>query len=139
MSLIQPGEYFIRCAENDLYIDLSGGNADPETPVIGWHLHKGTNQRWDVQLKSAPNVFTVRSMVGEVYVGLSSLKIFPPLVAAQSFPEPWSIEPVGEGKFRIHFLYMDAVVTLPEDREGTQLVLRPWRGENRQMFVFENA
>ena len=138
MALIQQGEYLIRCAANDLYIDLSGGSPDPETPIIGWHLHKGTNQRWDVQQKSL-NVFTIRSMVGETFFGLSSLKVYPPLIAAQPFPEPWSVEPVGEGKYRIHFLYMDAVVTLPEDREGTQFALQPWRGENRQMFIFENA
>ncbi|MGW8377195.1 RICIN domain-containing protein [Streptomyces sp. ODS28] len=136
------GVYVIRnAAFEDRVADLSGGSPEPETPIIGWSYHKGENQQWEIIRASAPNLYIIKSKIssGETYFALSTLKIYPPKIAGQHHYEQWSIEPVGEGKFRLHFPYIDGVATLTEEKEGTQLSLEPWRGDPRQMWRFDTA
>ncbi|MFD4629652.1 RICIN domain-containing protein [Streptomyces sp. NPDC058284] len=140
-EIISNGVYVIRnAAYEDRVVDLSGGTAEPNVPVIGWRYHKGDNQQWDV-VHTSGNLYVIKSKITshEAHFALSDLKIFPPLIANQPYPERWSIEPVGEGKVRIHFPYMDGVATLRSEKEGTQLTLEPWQGENSQMWHFDSV
>lgn len=79
----------------------------------------------------------IRGTVGDIYLGQSLLRIHPPRIAGSSIPERWSIEPVGEGVFRIAFPYSDGVVSLPDRTPGTQLTAPPWEGMEWQKWYFE--
>lgn len=53
-------------------------------------------------------------------------------------PPPPSQSGTGHGKFHIHFPYMDGVATLRSEKEGSQLTLEPWQGENNQTWRFDS-
>ncbi|GAA4914870.1 hypothetical protein ACFPM3_22485 [Streptomyces coeruleoprunus] len=139
-QLLPNGVYVIRNAHfEDRVIDLSQGRPEPNTPVIGWHLHRGANQQWELTSLNGVNLYSLKSMIsaGDSFLALSDLRVSPPLLAGQPYYEQWSIEPVGEGLFRIHHPYHPSVATLSEEKEGTQMTLLPWEGDQRQMWRFE--
>lgn len=41
--------YTIRNADTGTIIDLSGGNANDDTPIIGWTDHGTSNQMWRIE------------------------------------------------------------------------------------------
>ncbi|MFC7303090.1 RICIN domain-containing protein [Streptomyces monticola] len=140
MALLPDGEYLIKnVAAEDLYIDLYGANPEPNTPIVGWQLTKGDNQKWKITTVNGVNEFTLKSKAGEAYMGLSLLRIFPPLIASEPMPVKWSVEPVGENMFRLAFPYMDGTLTLQRPAQGAQLALEPWRGDELQKWTFESA
>ncbi|MFI6471591.1 RICIN domain-containing protein [Streptomyces sp. NPDC050516] len=141
MPILPDGEYLIKNAAEDLYVDVSGGSPHPNTPIIGWPLSKEPNQKWRLTCINGINEFHIKSSLstGEPFFALSALRIFPPRIAVQPFPERWSIEPVGEHLFRIAFPYMDGVVTLPDGQKGTQLTVQPFEGLRFQKWTFEQA
>ncbi|MFI6687548.1 RICIN domain-containing protein [Streptomyces sp. NPDC050485] len=141
MPILPDGEYLIKNAAEDLYADVSGGSPLPNAPIIGWPLSKEPNQKWRFTCINGINEYQIRSSLGsgEVFFALSALRIYPPRVAVQPFPERWSVEPVGENLFRIAFPYMDGVVTLPDGQRGTQLTVQPFEGLRFQKWIFEQA
>ncbi|MFP3991376.1 RICIN domain-containing protein [Streptomyces sp. E11-3] len=140
-QLLSSGLYVVRnAAYADRVADLSGGQPEPNTPIIGWSYHKGENQQWELQPSpGGSNTYALRSKIssGVTYFALSDVRIFPPLIAGQPDYVMWSIEPVGDGKFRLHFPYVNGVATLRSEKEGTQLTLDPWEGEPHQMWRIE--
>ncbi|MET9293604.1 RICIN domain-containing protein [Streptomyces sp. NPDC003077] len=141
-QLLPNGVYVIRnAAFEDRVADLSGANPEPNTPIIGWPYHKGDNQQWELQSTNGANLYIIKSKItsGTSYFALSDLRIFPPQIAGQPYYEKWSIEPVGEGKYRIHFPYIDGTATLREEKEGTQVTLEHWRGASQQMWRFDSV
>lgn len=138
--IIPDGEYWIRnAAFEDLYVDLSGNSTAPNTPICGWELHKGANQKWRVTTTNGVNQYVIKSAAGESYISQSDIRIYPPLIAGQPVPLQWSIEPVGDNLFRIAFVYANGVISLPSSRKGSQLNLEEWIGERNQKWLFESA
>lgn len=142
--ILTPGLYVIKnVAYDDRVIDVRDARTEPNTPIIGYPYHKGDNQQWEIEFFPG-NVYHLKSKLhggefGEVFFAQSLIKIFPPLVATQPYPQQWSIEPVGGGQYRIHFPYMDGVVTLRQETEKTQLTIEPWEGRENQKWRFENV
>ncbi|WP_327357384.1 hypothetical protein [Streptomyces sp. NBC_01304] len=140
MALLPDGEYLIKNPMTDLYIDLFHASSEPNTPIVALPLTKEPSQKWKITTINDVNEFIIKSSVsGEAFLGLGFLRIYPPRIAAQPSPLPWSIEPVGEGQFRIAFPYQDGVISLPEPKEGTQLFNEPFHGSPLQFWQFVQA
>ncbi|MEZ0092664.1 RICIN domain-containing protein [Streptacidiphilus sp. EB129] len=137
MPTIPDGQYLIKNPDSGQYIDLAGGSTDPNTPVIAMELTKSPSQQWQVTTLNGVNEFFLKSSAGDVFVNLSMLRIYPPRIAVLPNPIPWSIEPVGDGIFRIHFPYQDGVITVLDGAPGSQLLSLPWSGEPGQIWTFE--
>jgi len=141
-QLLPNGVYAIRSAQfEDRVVDLSDGMPIPNTPIIGWHYHKGENQHWELTSVNDANLYVIKSKIsaGTSHIALSDLRIYPPRIASQPFYEQWSIEPVGEGLFRMHHMYTDGAITLMDEKEGSQLCLNPWEGFGGQKWRFESV
>ncbi|MEV2256188.1 RICIN domain-containing protein [Streptomyces sp. NPDC050147] len=140
MALLPDGEYLIKNPETDLYIDLFNGSPEQNTPIVGLPLTKEPNQKWKITTSNGINEFIIKSSVsGEAFLGLSVIRIFPPRIAAEPIPVRWSIEPVGDGQYRVAFPFADGVVSLPEGRPGTQLFNEPFHGSPMQFWQFIQA
>lgn len=139
---LSNGVYVIRnAAYDDRVADLSDNNTAPETPIIGFHYHKGDNQQWELESVNGVNLYIIKNKLssGRSYFALSSLKIYPHLIASQEYYEQWSIESVGEGYFRIHHPYQPTVATLSSEKERAQLTLEAWEGRQDQKWRFETV
>ena len=140
MPILPDGEYLIRNIEADLYMDLSGGSAQPFTPINGWQATKSPNQKWQITTTNGFNEFTIQSSVGgSAFLGLSPIRIYPPMIAVEQVPVRWSIEPVGDGVFRLAFPYNDGAIAVPDGGRQGQLYLPPWEGMRTQKWAFEPA
>lgn len=137
--VLPDGIYHIDNAEFSRRVDLYQSKTDPNTPIIGWPPHGHQNQKWELTCVNGVNEYVIKSLVGEVYIAIGFERIYPPRIAAQPEQQNWSIEPVGEGLFRIAFPNSDGVITLPDEAQGTQLNLPPWQGDNNQKWSFESA
>lgn len=135
--LIPDGVYLISCAGADLSIDLSGSGTRPATPLIGGGPHMGANQKWEVKAVDGMNQFSLRSVLGTVYVGIGFGRAQPPEAAGQPLPMPWSIEYAGPDLFRIRNPFADQSLTLTGAAEGSRLNLPPWEDGALQKWVFE--
>ncbi|WP_329401197.1 RICIN domain-containing protein [Streptomyces melanogenes] len=143
-EFLTHGTYVIKnAAYQDRVIDVRDARSEPNTPIIGYSYHKGENQQWEVE-QFPGNVYQLRSKLNTtgatpIFFAQSILRVYPPLIATQPYGQQWSIEPVGDGLFRIHFPYMDGVATLPDEKEKTQLIIEPWEGRESQKWRFENV
>lgn len=137
--VLPDGIYQIDNAEFNLRVDLHQSKPDPNTPIIGWPPHERQNQKWELACVNGINEYTIKSPLGEAYIAIGFQRIYPPLIAAQPEPQTWSIEPVGEGLFRIAFPNSDGAITLPDGVQETQLSLPPWQGESNQKWSFASV
>ncbi|WP_419998262.1 hypothetical protein [Streptomyces boninensis] len=137
MAILNDGEYLIKNPEADLYVDLFNSSTEPNSPIVSFPLTKEPNQKWRFATVNGLNEFIINSSVSDAaFLGLSIIRIFPPRIAVQPTPLPWSIEPVGEGQFRIAFPYADGVVSVSEPKAGAQLINMPFEGSPMQMWQF---
>ncbi len=138
--IIEPGTYAIKnAAYDDRVIDVSGGDKRPNTPIIGYPYHKGENQQWELESVNQANEYIIKSKLGDIYLNLGSTRQYPPSIAVQYTYVLWSIEPAGNGLYRIHFPYQDGVVDLATGQQSTQLTLPAWAGEQHQKWIFEKV
>ncbi|MFH8289757.1 MULTISPECIES: RICIN domain-containing protein [unclassified Streptomyces] len=137
---IESGTYFIKCAAYaDRVLDLSGSITAPNVPVIGWHWQKSENQKWEITQTHSPYEVIIRSVLGELFLNLSTDRSYPPKLAVQPFYVVWSLAPVAENAYRVSYPGTLQVATLSSDSEGTQAIIESGTLSPSQEWLFERA
>ncbi|MFI0976173.1 hypothetical protein ACH4SP_03985 [Streptomyces sp. NPDC021093] len=123
--VIEEGRYFLKCnGYPDRVADLSEGNVQPNTPVVGWEWSKADNQIWVLTSVNNFNLYYLQSASGDAYLGTSVVPTRWPRVTVQEHPQTWAIDPAGPGTHQVTLLFTDLRVSLPSEQAGTQLVLQ---------------
>ncbi|MEV0317067.1 hypothetical protein ACIBKX_31445 [Streptomyces sp. NPDC050658] len=141
---LPQGVHLFRNDASGLYMELVDADVGPNVPVIGAIASKAPSQQWEVaayagdgETEPGENECTIKSTLGEAYVGQRASRLFPPRLGSHNTPTSWLIEYVDEGTVRIRSPRSDIVLDLPGGDEAPEILLVEWTGSNTQRWVLE--
>ncbi|MFE0136981.1 RICIN domain-containing protein [Streptomyces sp. NPDC059037] len=142
---LPEGVYLFRNDASGLYMELVDSDLGPNVPVVGAVASKLAGQQWEVAAftgdEENPTVgdeYTIKSKLGDAYVGQRAARLFPPRLGSHDRPTPWHIEYVDEGTVRIRSRF-DDVMDLAGGDTGRDILLVPWTGLNTQRWIPEEV
>ncbi|MCX4666320.1 RICIN domain-containing protein [Streptomyces sp. NBC_01381] len=139
------GVYLVRNDASGLYMELADANLGPNVPIVGAIASKLAGQQWEVTAfhdddpteAGDDNAYTIKSKVGDVYVGERASRRIPPRLGSRATPTAWIIEYVDEGTVRVRSPRSGDVFDLSGGDDGPEILLVEWNGRATQRWILE--
>ncbi|CUA69685.1 hypothetical protein RSOLAG22IIIB_08608 [Rhizoctonia solani] len=133
---VPAGFYILRNVSTGTVLDLWGGSAAENTPVIGYALHGGDNQKWQLEWAGSEPIMTLRNVKSGTYLSCKDVRPGGK-VTGSATPQRWSVTAASSGyalELANHGYVLDVTASNPENE--TPIIIYPNYATDNQKWTF---